>query len=278
MTYKDILVHLDNSASLKGRLNAAATLAQDHQARLTGIFVSPENNIPGYISAQIDMDLRTKIADSQNKEVEHVKEIFLTTLKNNYLPGEWVHENGDEIDVLTKHARYADLLVIGQYDDSDPEILYLQEMPDRLILAAGRPVLVVPYIYKDNTFGKNIMVGWDASRTSTRAVHDALPILKKSDKTTIMSVKQSPEGLLNDQLPGADIAAHLSRHGVNAVADHITNTEMKPAMTLLASAADLSADMIVIGAYGHARFKELVMGGVTRHLLESMPVPVLLSH
>jgi len=278
MCYKDILVHLDNSASLNGRLHAAAMLAQTHQARLIGVFVSPRNNIPNYISAQIDSSLRTKIADGQNLEVGKIKTAFESTLKNNDLSGEWVHENGDALDVITSHARHADLLVVGQFNADDEAVLYLQDLTDRLILAAGRPVLVVPYVYKNAVFGQKIIIGWDGSRTATRAIHDALPILKLAKKTIVMCVKQNSNEVLDDQPPGQKIAAHLSNHSVNVEAQHIVSNEIKPAHMLLNLAAEQGADMMVIGAYGHARIKELVMGGVTMHLLESMPLPVLFSH
>jgi len=278
MCYKDILVHLDNSSSLNGRLHAAAMLALSHQARLIGVFVSPRNNIPNYISAQIDSSLRTKIADGQNLEVGKIKTAFEVTLKNNNLSGQWVHENGDTLDVITTHARHADLLVLGQFNPEDNAIQYQQDMTDRLILASGRPVLVVPYIYKNAVFGQKIIIGWDGSRTATRAIHDALPILKTAKKTTVMCVKKNSNEILDDQPPGQNIAVHLSRHGVNAKAQHIISSEIKPATMLLNLAAEEGADMMVIGAYGHARIKELVMGGVTMHLLESMPLPVLFSH
>ena len=122
------------------------------------------------------------------------------------------------------------------------------------------------------------MVAWDASRLATRAVNDALPILRKASKVHLLAI--NPEGGRegHGDVPGADIGLHLARHGVKAEASSIHAEDLEAGDALLSRAADFGADLIVMGAYGHSRWRELVLGGVTRHLLNHMTAPVFMSH
>ena len=150
-------------------------------------------------------------------------------------------------------------------------------MPDNVILSCGRPVLVIPYVGDYETIGENIMIAWDASAMAARAVHDALPVLQAAKTVTVMVVIPKDGGPETGDLPGAAISAHLARHGISAEADHM-QSDLDPGNMLLSRAADKSADLIVMGAYGHARWTEMMLGGVTKHLLAHMTVPTLMSH
>lgn len=146
-------------------------------------------------------------------------------------------------------------------------------------MTSGRPVLFIPYTGVFPTLGANIMVAWNGSRESARAVHDAMPLLQRAEKVTVVRLNESKDEQGANRIPGADIALLLARHDVKAevaAIDDINDVPMGD--MLLTGAADLGADLIVMGAYGHSRWQELVMGGATRTMLASMPIPVLMSH
>jgi len=145
-----------------------------------------------------------------------------------------------------------------------------------LALGVGRPVLIVPRYGTFETVGERVLVAWNGSREATRAVHDALPLLKLASSVTVLSI--DPEHDTGDRIPGADIALHLARHGVAAEGMSTVGLDISVGDLLLSRAADLGADLIVMGAYGHSRVRELVLGGATRHILQHMTVPVLMSH
>jgi nucleotide-binding universal stress UspA family protein len=150
--------------------------------------------------------------------------------------------------------------------------------PERVTLASGRPILVVPYAGHFATLGQRVLVGWDASREATRAVGDAMPLLAAAEQVTVLAIdpQAGPGG--HGELPGADISLHLARHGVKAVIERTVSADVPIGDVLLSRAADLGADLLVMGAYGHSRARELLLGGATRTVLGSMTLPVLMSH
>ena len=171
-------------------------------------------------------------------------------------------------------ARRFDLSVIAQ---AEPDKVAPEEIiVEGALFGSGRPVVVVPYIQKGGLKLDRIMVCWDASRNAARAVADALPFLKKAKAIDVVIV--ASERPKSDEIPGADIGQHLARHGLNVEVRRIVATDTSVADTLLSHAADSSADFIVMGGYGHSRLREFILGGVTRGILASMTVPVLMSH
>jgi nucleotide-binding universal stress UspA family protein len=145
-------------------------------------------------------------------------------------------------------------------------------------LSAGRPVLVVPHFGPPRNLGSNVLVAWNASREASRAVNDAMPFLRRANKVTVLAVDPQRGGDAHREIPSADIALHLSRHGVKPEAAQVAAPEIEAGEIILSQASRLGANLIVIGAYGHSRFREYIFGGVTRHLLRHMTVPVLMSH
>ena len=277
MALKDILVHVDNFAASPARLQAAIKLAETNDARLTGLYVLSKLYLQAYAEVQIGAENLEALADEAERVAETVGEGFAAATKSSDIQTDWRVVEGVAPTVLSEQARYFDLTVVGQSNPDDSLFPGDRDMPDRMILSCGRPVLVIPYVGDYETIGENVMIAWDAGAMATRAVHDALPILKAAKTVTVMVV--NPRGGDNDtgDLPGADISVHLARHGVNAEADHV-QSDLDPGNMLLSRVADKGADLIVMGAYGHARWRELVLGGVTRHMLNHMTVPVLMSH
>ena len=277
MSVKDIYVHVDASSTSGARLDAAINLAKQHDALLTGVYALTRQIIPAYAEVQISADVMEAQAKALEEAANKVHEGFKKATAAQGLTAAWHCIEGNLDRVLTHEARTADIMVLGQHNPDDDLFPGSRDMPDHVIMSAGRPILMIPYTYQNKTIGKRVMIAWDGGPRATRAVHDALPILKKADRVTVMVANPEGENRLGSE-PGAGITAHLTRHGINVEAEHVINKDMSPGELLLNQAADTRADLIVCGAYGHARWKELILGGVTDHLLEHMPVPILMSH
>jgi nucleotide-binding universal stress UspA family protein len=173
-------------------------------------------------------------------------------------------------------AKSVDLTIMGQRPPRADGAARLR--PDDVVMAAGRPVLVVPYAGNFETVGKRILVAWDGTREANRALNDALPLLEGSETATVMFVAAS-ERELEQHLPALELATgHLHRHGVNAVSEETMRGGLAVSDVLLSRAADLAADLIVAGGYHHSQLREVLVGGVSRDLLQHMTVPVLMSH
>jgi len=277
MAIKDILVHLDNKDPSKARLQAAINLAKANDATLTGIYVKMKPYLPSYAEVQISPEILKQEEDKIDQEADKASEAFAKATDGNGLKTNWRIAEGTAPEVIAEQARYFDLAVVGQCDPEENIFVGDREMPDRMILTSGRPAMVIPYAGEFEAIGKHVLIAWDASPMAARAVHDAMPFLEAAEKVTVMVINPLDVETDTGELPGADIAAHLAHHGVNAEADHVVS-DMDPGDILLSRAADLGADLIVMGAYGHSRWAELVLGGVTNHMLNHMTIPVLMSH
>ncbi|HBC08744.1 MAG TPA: universal stress protein [Rhodospirillaceae bacterium] len=277
MSLKDILVHIDLNAESDRRLKAAMSLAQAHGAHLAGVYAVPRPYIPAYAEVQITAEVLEAQRASAEEAASRAEAAFKAATANSGLSVEWRQQEGDEGRVLGFHCRYADLTIVSQPDPAQSLFPGDRDLPDRLILTAGRPVMVLPHGYSGDLAGKRILVAWDEGPLASRAVHDALPLLQAAEKVVVMVANPTKTpGEKRD--PGADIAAHLARHGVKVEASHVTSDELDVGNLLLSRAADMSADMMVMGAYGHARWSELILGGVTNVVLSHQTVPVVMSH
>ena len=277
MTYKTILVHLDSGKRCPARLDLGIRLAQRFDAHLVGLHALTVVRLPGYAVAEAGQRI---VEEQRRRAAEYAAEAqtaFRRTVDRAGLSGaEWRSSFDDALDAVTLHARYADLVLIGQPDADDGSGVD-PGFAHRLVLSAGRPVLVMPYAGKFETVGKRVLLAWNASREATRATTDAMPFLQKADQVIVSPVNPSRAPAHGDA-PGTDIALYLARHGVRAEVAAIQGTDLDAGNALLSWAADRSIDLVVMGAYGHSRVSELVLGGVTRTMLESMTVPVLMSH
>jgi nucleotide-binding universal stress UspA family protein len=284
--FKDILVHLDEGPRSAMRLKVAVDMARRQKAHLTGIYVT---DIPGSdqffgagmpFASGVGMDqMMTSLRSDSVSRADIAGQAFRDTLRREDLEGEWRMVEGDTVSVLALHARYADLTILGQPNSDEP---YKGPTADAVLvnvmLSSGRPVLAVPYAGQFEHVGDQVLVAWNASREATRAVNDALPLLRGAKRVTVLAVnpRRGIEG--HGDVPAADIALHLARHGVKAEAAHTIANDIGEGDALLSYAADLGVDLIIAGGYGHSRARELVFGGVTRTLLQEMTVPMLLSH
>ncbi len=277
MAYKTILVHVDDGNRCRTRIDIAIDLARRSDAHLIGLYALSRNELPGYVIAGSGgvpvVEIQKRLAAER---AERAKAVFDKAVDAaGFSATEWRTTDQDAVEAVALHARYADLVVLGQPDESEDAGVQ-RRFAELVTLEAGRPALMVPYAGRFSAVGTRILVAWNAGREATRAVTDAIPLLLGADSVEVLSI--NPHGAEHDSLPGSDIALFLARHGVKVNVRVDRNVDIGEGAALLSRAADFGADLIVMGAYGHSRFRELVMGGATRTIIDSMTVPVLLSH
>ncbi len=281
MSYRDIIVVLDDTAACAERVNVALRLAAQHEAHLVGLFAMEFGYIPTYAEAQIPQEVFEQRQAMAEAARERVRQTFEGQGRNSGVTVEWRAIEDEVVATVNLHSRYADLVVIGQHDPSSTGAYGTQaDLAEHVVLGSGRPVLAVPCTGTFPVVGERVMVAWDASREAARAVSDAMPMLIGAKQVSTLSVNPTAgetAGTHGD-VPGADIARHLARHGIKVEAQQLQTRDVTPANMILSRIADESVDLLVMGAYGHARMRELVLGGVTREVMRQMTVPVLMSH
>ena len=277
MTYKDMLVHIDNSKACAARLKAAIDLARVYNAHLTALYIMPTYIIPVYAEAQLSPEIFEAQREASQARAADAEALVKKIAAREDIAIEWRCVEGDWAGLFIQHTRYADLAIVGQTDSRDPEAAETGLL-EQVVLESGRPLLFIPYIGALQTIGKRVIVAWKTSREAVRAVNDALPLLVGADKVDVITVNPQAGEDADSDVPNADICLHLARHGVKAEAHRLRVTDVDVGNLLLSRAADEDADLIVMGAYGHSRFREMILGGATRHILAHMTVPVLMSH
>ena len=280
MSCRDILVFLDESKASGQSIDVAMQLAQVHGAHLTGLAVAVEQRVPAFVEVHIPEDLLAAQAREPMAQAHGLAESFVAKVEAAGLSVDVRTERCLEpalARVIATHARYADLTLLCQPNPEDPPIGGM-DLPETVALSSGRPTLIIPYIGPPPTIGQHVMVAWDGGRESTRAIHDALPYLKKAASVIVLVVNPTTGDSGHGEQPGADIALHLARHGCKVEAQHIMSGDVSVGDMILSRLADQGVDLLVMGAYGHARMRELIFGGVTWHIMHHMTVPVLLSH
>ncbi|SRR5450830_212130 len=274
MTYKTIVVHVDSSRRCAERVRLAAELAIAHDAHLVGAamtgisrFIYPDGAV--FIETVIN-DLRIAANYDLDQFEQTIKRLGVTSYERRLT-------EDDAAGGLSLQSRYADLVVLSQSDPDDRTDDGAADILQYVLLNSARPVLAVPYAGHFEQLGRRVLIAWDGSQEATRAVSNALPLLKRAEQVTVALFNVSPLTGTHGQQPGADVALYLARHGVK-VEVVSSATEVDIGNALLSQAADINADLLVMGGYGHSRFREILIGGVTRTILQCMTLPILLSH
>lgn len=272
MTYKTILVHLDENPRRAERLQLAFGLAARFDAHLVGLFALGVARIPSHALAEAGPIVSEIEARQRSEAARLAEKEFRDAERRAGGNAEWRPSMDDALRAVRLSARYADLVIIGQ---PEPEDGLGRALAEDVVLSAGRPVLTVPYAGRFAGIGKRVLVAWNASREASRAVGDALPLLAQAESVEVVAFDAN--GYHGD-VPAADISLYLARHGVKATAARQQAKNVEIGAQILSRAADAGADLIVMGAYGHSRLRELALGGATRSILEAMTVPVLMAH
>jgi nucleotide-binding universal stress UspA family protein len=273
---KDILVNLglgtDDPAG-----DYAVSVGEAFEAHVLGIAVSYEAIIPGTVMGGIPPEIIESQRAESNTKARTAIARFEQAAKRAGISAESriiSASVSDAADQIGRIGRRFDLIVVGQPERQ-------KSLPDEVVdegvlFESGRPVIFVPFIHKGGVRLDSVMICWDGGRAAARAIADSMPLLKKAGQVEIVIISDKPGK--QDEVPGADLGQHLARHGLKVDVKRITSTDIDVPSTILSYAADSSADMIVMGGYGHSRLREFILGGATRGLLESMTVPVLMSH
>jgi nucleotide-binding universal stress UspA family protein len=278
--YKSILLHCNDKRRINTLLAYAVNLAEMFEAHLRALSVVPPpmvtTTVPGGPIAVIDAHCDVYRADNPE-----MKAMFEEATRGRDLVAEWRDAEADGypvLDVVLRYGRTADLVVVGQTEREWWGSHYL-DVADRLPVEAGRPVLIIPKSPSPaDSLGKRILVGWNARREAARAAFDALPILQKATEVRVVCVNPQSEQEAAQALPTADICASLARHGVKCEGAEEVKPRRSVGETLLACAQEFGADLLVMGCYGHTRWREFILGGATRHVLSYATLPVLMSH
>ena len=263
MELKEILVFLDTTAPCVTRLELAINLARRHGARLVGLHVTAHHF---YEPDQKDV----------KSGIQGLREMFDNRTGEAGIAAEWLDIDmkvvgADVAEIVNRHAHYADLVIVGQTARNPADHNVPADLPERVVLGSGCPVLVVPYASAFHTLGERTMIAWAPGREAARAVRDALPLLKGAEHVCITEI--APHGT-----EGELLSVHLTAHGIESRVKQILATEVGVGDTLLNQISIEGSDLLVMGAYAHSRFGAPVLGEVARHILNHMTVPVLMSH
>ncbi|MBW2689141.1 MAG: universal stress protein [Deltaproteobacteria bacterium] len=260
---KDIMVHMDQTPSCQNRLQVAITLAKQHATSLTGLCV--------YSSTR---------QENTEQSLAELREMFVHQTGETGVSAEWLDVDLGFLqtgvaEMIGYYASFTDLLVVGQSLTADRDKQYAAiTSPERLLLGSGRPVLIVPSYGSFPRVGERIMVAWKAGPKASRALHDALPLLRSARQVNMVSIGESTFR------PGEDerLSHYLELHGVSAGIERIPPGDLSIGDTLLNLVTDDNIDLMVLGVHIKTKHGHLDMGAICSDLLRQMTVPVLLSH
>lgn len=280
MSYKNILVHLDDSDACAERVEAAVALAKRQDARVTGIALALESTISTYIGIDIPSSLTAAqqvLVDEAAKRAVDKFEAAASEAGVEFV-SQTVNCPATKAPArLAFFSKHADLTFMGQPNPNDRGAPFLESLMDGVLQNSGRPVYVVPYIGRPHMKIRKAVIAWDGGKKAVRAVNDAIPLLQGRNEVVILVVNPKERGKEFGGKQGENIAAHLQRHGVNAIVDYQIAPDLSTDTVILNYLADSGADLLVMGAYGHSRLRERAFGGVTESILHQMTAPVLMS-
>ncbi|MEX3916314.1 universal stress protein [Paraburkholderia sp. BR10872] len=280
MPYKTVLTNLDPSDRAQQRLRFSLDLAKAFDAHLIGLYTTFMPEAREYFSIAGCAHYYGDWIDVRRGQRDAAEEAFRQALRGAGLGGEWVSFDDYAEQPMIRHSRRADLVIAGQTGPDDDSRPLRKCFLESVVLTSGRPVLVLPYAGALRPAGQSVAIAWDGSREAARAVHDAMPFLKRAGRVTVLRIRTS--GSLRPAALGAqgkEIDIMLARHAVNVdFAEAVSDSDESAGDALLSWVATSGCDLVVAGAYSHPQWKEQWLGGVTRALLESATVPVLFSH
>jgi nucleotide-binding universal stress UspA family protein len=281
MSYRTILVHIGRGDESDTRLAAAIRLARAFGARLVGAYLVDEPEITPSVAALLPEESVARRmregAEAQHAAEQAFREAATAAGCSDL---EWRAPSGSPIDAAVAHGRCADLIIVGQPDSALSDTSFSARLVSSVLLETGRPMLVVPSVAASDSIGSRVLVAWDSGREATRALADALPFLARADQVTVVSVDPGASQRGADGPARQRLAAYLQSHGIVAEFEHheLGKGDIEIGDWLLSRAADWSIDLLVMGGYGHSRWRERVLGGATRSVLSTMTVCVLMSH
>jgi nucleotide-binding universal stress UspA family protein len=280
MAYKTILAHLNNEDRVARLMGAAMQLALPSNSHVTGLFVVPAAPAKSPLLPMISGGAIQSALDAYRKSGQGIRKALEDATAGQPVVAEYrLYEakRPGYIEAVLSNARAADLVVTAQ-KESDWDYADMFDIPDWLAMESGRPVLVVPKAGNLDSIGERVLVAWNNSRESARAVFDALPVLMRAQDVTVLVVEEADKPETKGELAGAEISATLARHGVKCTTQQVKPGARDAGAELLSQVAAHRCDLLVMGCYGRSRFREFVLGGASRHVLQNAAVPVMMSH
>jgi nucleotide-binding universal stress UspA family protein len=273
---KDLVVNLVGRAPQDFTVDYAVSLAKTFDAHVTGIAFVYDPVIPDAGFGGIPVDVIEVQRAEQAKAAKDAIDRFEAAASKAGVAAQTRSIDASLGGAATEFGRIArrfDVAVVGQAQRQYGAAEEL--MIEGALFESGRPVIVVPYVQKQGVTLTHVLICWDGGRTAARAVADAMPFLQRAQVVEILVVAEPRK---HAQVTGARLSEHLSRHGITVEVKRIAKGDIGVEGAILSHVADTGADFVVMGGYGHSRLREFVLGGVTRSILTSMSVPVLMSH
>jgi nucleotide-binding universal stress UspA family protein len=280
MPLKTVLACLNDIDRADAVTAASLDLAGRTDGHVIGLYVIPAIQVYPAVTIAVTPEIFEAQQSFFREKAAGVKARFDEAVRRAGVSGEWrLVESATPViaDAVNEHGRTSDLIVVSQVDEDSDTGVEL-DFVERAVMESGRPVLVLPRAFRGGAIGRKVLVGWNATRESARAAHDALPLLVGAEDVRFVWVDPQKSVEPSGNLPGAEIATAFARHGVKATAEPLPTPGLNAGEALMNRALDHGADLLVMGAYGHSRMREFVFGGATRFVLRRMTVPTLLSH
>ncbi|MFG0229052.1 universal stress protein [Achromobacter sp. 413638] len=277
--YRRISVHLDQGFDCKRRTQAAIGLAKRHQAELVGIYATSAPPQYYYGESVLMSRALNVMKDLQAQGRDSVQNAFLAAASQADIPAQVRSDDTSPSASVALHGRVSDLIIVSQLNRDDVEAAHENEFVEQTLLTAGRPVLVVPSSGHFPVIGERVLYCWDGSRESARALADAAPVLRMADHLVVLTMDEGAATRGAGSASFDDLASYCEAQGMPRP-EHVRRDikGVGVGSTILNAAADYSADLIVMGAYGHSKLREWAMGGATASILKTMTVPIMFSH
>ncbi|MGE0423492.1 MAG: universal stress protein [Reyranellaceae bacterium] len=285
MTYKTIVVHVDDHAESAPRIRLALELAKACKARLIGLAVMPRPQMPADIGVMAGSADVLAIQETTNKErLTVARRLFEQTVRGAGVEAEYHGVVADAAGAMNDELRYADIGVVGQRDPEQTIGDMYATLPESVAMESRRPVVVVPHIGYAGPVGRKVLLAWNDSPESMRAATEAMPLLQAAEKVTLLVIDAHKRDVEidaangQDDPPGSRAAGWLARHGVNAEVINDVSDGLDVGSIILSRVSDLGIDLVVMGIYGHSKLRETFFGGASRTMLGHMTVPTLIAH
>ena len=276
---KDIIVNLEHQIARDPARDFAITVAETFDTHVAGVAFAYIPEFPGYVMLEkIPHDMMAQMVAESEKAARAAIERFDAAARRSLVSAEHRLLKALGVvapEILSRLARRFDLSVLMQ---SEPGGVNNDDMIEASLFQSGRPLIVVPYIQKDGLKLDRVVCCWDGSRAAARSFNDALPLLAKATKVDLLIVLNEKTNSDRKEIRGVEMAKHLARHDVKVQIETIPAADIDVNNAILSYVADNSGTLIVMGGYGHAKLREIILGGVTRDMLKSMTVPVFMSH
>lgn len=275
--WKDILVHIDGLPAGKQRAQYALALAEQSGARLSGLHVRAPVEVPPIVRPRMIETVGTQLEKIAVIDARKAEDSFREVVTGAVVASVWHSADGNPVAQICAHARYADLVVLGQYETFGTPERHPVPLANSVVVDSGCPVLAVPTGFDRMPDGMRVLLAWDGHPHTVRALHDAMPLLRRAKRLVVLSVNPESERLTEPAPYKKLLADHLALHGVVPEEHLVIEAKHRHATEIEKHFQPLEFDLVVMGAYSYPVWIEMLFGGTTLQVMLSAPIPVFLS-